>query len=102
MNRLAPTEDDLIGNWVPAEGGLQADDTAKRIRWLTAHVLEKVADSPQYGAWEALFRDPADGRLWERTYPMSEMHAGGPPRLTTISVAQARAKYGADVARTTG
>ena len=83
---------------MPAEGGLQADDTAKRIEWLTTHVLEKVADSPQYGAWKTLFRDSADGRFWERTYPMSEMHGGGPPRLKPILAEQARAKYGVDVA----
>jgi hypothetical protein len=41
MNKLGPTEYDLIGNWVQPEGGIRADDTAKRIEWLTTHVLEK-------------------------------------------------------------
>ena len=94
MNELSPTEHDLIGNWVVTERGVRGDDTTERIEWLTKNVLEKVADSPQWGAWETLFRDPVDGRLWERTYPMGEMHGGGPPRLTTIAVEQARAKYG--------
>jgi Immunity protein 27 len=94
MNKLSPTEHDLVGKWMPMEGGVRADGTAERIVWLTKDVLEKVAGSQQWGAWETLFRDPVDGRLWERTYPNGEMHGGGPPRLTTIAVEQARAKYG--------
>jgi hypothetical protein len=82
MNKLSPAEHDLIGAWVPTEQGVRADDTAERIVWLTKNVLEKVADNPQWGAWETLFRDPDDGRLWERTYPMSETHGGVAPRLT--------------------
>src|SRR4029453_14471605 len=95
MDKLSPTEHDLIGNWVVAEGGVGTDHTAKRMEWLTTHVLEKAGDSPQYGAWETLFRDPVDGRSWERTYPKSEMHGGGPPRLRIIPAEQTRAKYGA-------
>jgi hypothetical protein len=96
MNKLQPTEKDLVGNWVSGDMGLQADETSKRIEWLMSSVLEKIADSPQWGAWETLFRDPDDGRFWERTYPKGEMHGGGPPRLTNISREQARAKYGID------
>ena len=94
MKKLQPAEKDLVGDWAPGDKGVQADETAKRIEWLTSSVLEKVADSPQWGAWETLFRDPDDGRLWERTYPKGEMHGGGPPRLTNISQEQAGAKYG--------
>jgi hypothetical protein len=94
MNNLQHSERDLVGNWIPGDGGLQADETAKRIEWLTSSVLKKIADSPQWGAWETLFLDPADGRYWERTYPKGEMHGGGPPRLTCIGKDEARAKYG--------
>jgi hypothetical protein len=94
MKKLQPAERDLVGDWVPGDAGLRKDETARRIEWLAASVLEKIADSPQSGAWETLFRDPDDGRLWERTYPKGEMHGGGPPRLTNISQEQARAKYG--------
>ena len=93
MNKLDASERELIGRWIPSTGGLQADDTAKRIEWLTAEILEKVADSPRWGAWETLFRDPADGRLWERSYPQGEMEGGGPPRIATIPADEARTKY---------
>lgn len=91
---LQPAEKDLVGNWVPGDKGLQADETARRIEWLMSSVLQRIADSAQWGAWETLFRDPDDGRFWERTYPNGEMHGGGPPQLTNISPEQARAKYG--------
>lgn len=70
-----------------------ANSTWERIRHLTDHVLLKIAISPVSGAWETLFKDPADGRLWERTYPESEMHGGGPPSLLLISVEDAVKKY---------
>ncbi|MFZ1222484.1 MAG: Imm27 family immunity protein [Dokdonella sp.] len=94
MKKLQPAETDLVGDWVLGNKGLQADETTKRIEWLTSSALEKISDSPQWGAWETLFRDPDDERLWERTYPKGEMHGGGPPTLKNISPAQARAKYG--------
>ena len=84
MNKLSPMENDLIGKWVPAEHGVREDETAERIVWLTNYVLEEVADSPESGGWETLFRDPDDGRLWERTYPMGQMHGGGPRALQTL------------------
>lgn len=94
MKQLQPDEKDLVGNWVLGKQGFEADEVSKRIEWLVSDILEKIADSPQWGAWETLFRDPIDGRLWERTYPKGEMHGGGPPRLTNITEEQARVKYG--------
>jgi hypothetical protein len=94
MKKLQSTESDLVGDWVPGDKGLQGDETTKRIEWLVLGVLEKIADSPEWGAWETLFRDPEDGRFWERTYPRGDLHGGGPPRLTSISREQACAKYG--------
>jgi hypothetical protein len=94
MKILQLGERDLMGAWVPGGGReLEADETAKRIEWLTSMVLEKGADCPRSGGWESLFRDPTDGRLWELTYPQGEMHGGGPPRLTNISETDARKKY---------
>lgn len=94
MNKLQANEEDLVDEWVPDDKGLAADETARRIEWLTAAVLEHVAHSPRHGAWETLCRDPSDGRYWERTYPKGNMHGGGPPRLTRISEERARLKYG--------
>ncbi len=89
---LGADERELVGGWVADARGPVADSTARRIEWLTSAVLEKVADSPDHGAWETLYRDPADGRLWERTYPQGELHGGGPPRLTEVGEA-ALARY---------
>jgi hypothetical protein len=44
-------------------------------------------------AWETLYRDPNDGRYWERTYPHSDWHGGGPPCLTKITFDAAKEKY---------
>ena len=44
--------------------------------------------------WRALYRDASDKTLWEVTYPMSEMHGGGPRQLEPIAVAEAINVYG--------
>jgi hypothetical protein len=72
---------------------VEADDTCRRIEHLTSRVLTKIAVSKLYGAWETLFQDPGDGRLWERTYPESGLHGGGPPRLKAISHSEALEKF---------
>ncbi|MBW2453417.1 MAG: hypothetical protein JRI68_02850, partial [Deltaproteobacteria bacterium] len=54
---------------------------------------EQVAISERYGAWKTLFRDPSDGRLWERTYPEGHLQGGGPPMLSTVTEEQARRRY---------
>jgi hypothetical protein len=53
----------------------------------------QVAVHPEHGAWEILFRDPADGRYWELTYPQGGMQGGGPKRLKVLDVGSACAKY---------
>jgi len=66
-----------------------------RIDTLVREHLVRVAAIPD--GWDVLFRDPADGRFWELTYPSSESHAGGPPRLAVIAGPDAAQKYGAVV-----
>jgi len=91
--RLRPEETELVGKWIFDGKTTREDDTAQRIQHLTANALEQLAVSKAYGAWETLFRDPTDGRLWERTYPQGELQGGGPPKLTIISETEARKKY---------
>src|SRR5438094_1244122 len=95
--KISPQETELIGKWVAEEGRVRADDTCTRIMWLTSNHLREVVVSKESGGWETLFIDPDDGRYWERTYPQSEMHGGGPPALICLSSEQAKAKYGDDV-----
>jgi len=90
---LRPDETLLVGSWVPKGKSVVGDSICERIEALLATVLVHVADDPKSGAWESLFRDPSDGRFWERFYPQGEMHGGGPPSLRCLSAADAAAKY---------
>ena len=93
--RLAANEANLLGAWLEKRDRMVADPACKRIEWLIAnHLVQLSSDS---SGWDDLYRDPDGGRLWELTWPRSEMHGGGPPRLTCIPVDAARAKYGAIV-----
>jgi hypothetical protein len=92
-----PHEQILTGRWLVEDGRARRDALCERIAWLIAHHLQKIADSPQSGAWETLYRDPNDGRYWERTYPQGGMHAGGPPQLKCLTFQEASKKYGASV-----
>ena len=91
---IAATEVEIVGRWEESEGQLRADGACERIESLVNEYLIRVADSPTWGDWETLYRDPTDGRYWERTYPQGEMQGGGPPCLKWISVAEASSKYG--------
>jgi Immunity protein 27 len=97
MNRLQPNEQILTGAWLVQDGRARGDAACERIEWLIAHHLQKIADRPRSGAWETLYRDPEDGRYWERTYPQGEMHGGGPPQLKRLTIQEASDKYGAAV-----
>ncbi len=90
---LMPNETVLSGAWISMGGTIRGDDVCMRIEWLVDNALVKVASSPQSGDWETLFRDPADNRFWERTYPNGDLHGGGAPRLDVISIADAKMKY---------
>jgi hypothetical protein len=93
--KLADSEIDLLGAWQLKGEKLVADRICARIEWLIRnHLVQLGADS---SGWDELYRDPDDGRLWELTWPKSEMHGGGPPRLTHLSADAARGKYGAVV-----
>jgi immunity protein 27 of polymorphic toxin system len=92
MVELAPDEVDVRGDWVvQKDRSVVADATEQRIEWLTTQKLERIAND--WSGWETLYRDPRDGRLWELTYPQSEMHGGGPRRLHVLSRDEAAAKY---------
>ena len=64
---------------------------ANRINELTQTYLTWVSVSEN--GWEKLYRDPVDLRLWELTYPQSEMRGGGPPMLRLLSLEEAQKKY---------
>ena len=91
---LLPNELVLTGQWIEVDGELRGDATCERIENLVGGHLIKVAVSSHWGAWETLYRDPDDGRYWERVYPQGHLHGGGPPQLKVIEESDAIRKYG--------
>lgn len=90
--KLTPQDTDLVGQWLMKKDAIVADPACARIEWLIANQL--VLLGADASGWDELYRDPDDGRLWELTWPQSEMQGGGPPRLTCITIEAARSKYG--------
>ncbi len=89
--KLQNHENQITGQWVSKNGKVHADATCARIEWLITNELKKIATDAT--GWDVLYQDPNDGRYWELTYPESEMHGGGPPKLTLLSNAEAQIKY---------
>jgi hypothetical protein len=89
----APEEVAIVGRWLQTSDGVVADESCRRIESLVQCYLEHVAEHPQEGGWRTLFRDPGDGRMWERTYPDSQMHGGGPPLLRFIPAEEAKIEF---------
>jgi Immunity protein 27 len=63
-----------------------------RIQQLIRDELVKIARD--LSGWRVLYRDPKDGRLWQLSYPQSEMHGGGPAKLSWISSQVAKTVFG--------
>jgi hypothetical protein len=83
----------LAGYWIDLGSGMVRDAGWERIDWLVNNRLEllaKAASGP-----DALYRDPRDGRLWEKVHPAPHLKDGGPPQLQVITAEEAKRKYGA-------
>ncbi|MGZ8935862.1 MAG: Imm27 family immunity protein [Methylobacter sp.] len=89
--QLHSEETELLGQWVAQDNSIHADEVSKRIEALTKHCLKEVAVSDK--GWEILYKDMADGRYWELSYPDSESHGGGAPKLAVISLEETKLKY---------
>lgn len=89
---LSAEETELRGNWLARNRTVEADNVCGRIEWLCKTRLVHLGNDSS--GWCTLYRDPRDGRLWELTYPMSEMHGGGPPLLSVVDAVKARGTYG--------
>lgn len=93
--KILSTETQLTGKWLLRDGRAVADETCERINELVrSHFKQLGRDA---SGWDVLYRDPDDGRLWELTYPQSELHGGGPPQLRCMTLNEAKAKYGSIV-----
>ncbi len=85
-------ETELLGSWVNKTGSIITDDVGNRIEALISKELKEVGTSGD--GWDVLYIDPSDGRYWELTYPDSDFHGGGAPRLSFMTAEQVKAKYG--------
>lgn len=86
------TPEVLTGQWIMRDGKAIADEMCQQIDQLIASHLKTIGHDES--GWFTLFRDMRDGQLWERSYPLSQMHGGGPPRLARISADEAATRYG--------
>lgn len=88
---LKPQDEELRAFWIDLGSGMTPDAAWQRIEWLIAEILECV----QRGEGRnALYRDPADKRLWELAYDHPHLKDGGPPRLTLLDEQTAMQRYG--------
>ncbi len=79
MTLIAPDEKEITGKWLMSKGRVLADETCRRIaNLIKGHSVELGRHS---SGWDALCRDPRDGRFWEMTYPQGQLQGGGPPQL---------------------
>ena len=90
MEPLRTEETAIQGYWLDLGSRMVPDSNWERINQLTTGHLELLAASDD--GTSRLYRDPADGRYWEKT-PVSVTLPQGPPWLKIISEAQARASY---------
>jgi Immunity protein 27 len=97
MMDIKPSETVLTGQCILQGGRPVADDVCKRILTLAKSYLVELGRDAS--GWNALYRDPNDGRYWELIYPQSELHGGGPPQLRCLTAEEARQKYGAQVVK---
>ena len=91
MKFLEKHETELIGNWVNDGKRLVEDEVCIRINWLLLNSLKEITKDES--GWDTLYMDPNDKRYWELTYQQSQMHGGGPPSLTNLSIDDVYKKY---------
>lgn len=85
-------EDTLIqGFWIDLGSSVVPDYSWERIDYLTRECLLLLHE---HASGDKLYRDPADGRLWELTHLHPDLAGGGPPLLKVLTTEQAATKYG--------
>lgn len=89
---LKPEETCLRGFWLDLGSAMVPDAVWERIDFLTREALLLLITGGN--VMDKLYRDPADGRLWELMRVAPQMKDGGPPCLTLIEADEAEKKYG--------
>ncbi len=76
--------EDLTDRWVMSGSKVHAEGDAAEIDALLSTELVRLSGTD--GDWRTLYRHRTTGKLWELSYPQSEMHGGGPRRLRRLSL----------------
>jgi hypothetical protein len=84
-------ETELRGFWIDLGSGMAKDAHWQRIEWLTSEHFKELARADD--GLDILYRDPADGRLWEKGHDHPDLRDGGPPRLSLIGKEAAAQRY---------
>jgi Immunity protein 27 len=92
QTQLEEGEIELIGQWTVKGPRITGDANCQRIQRLISDYL--VSLGADESGWDTLYRDPYSGKLWELSWPQSNLHSGGPPRLRLVSADDVRQKYG--------
>ena len=85
LNKLhiKPHETEIIGRYFLRKGQLVPDDNCERVAQLINGYLEFMAKDKT--GWTSLYKDPNDGRYWEKAYLQNETHGGGPASLRVVT-----------------
>ena len=76
-------ETSVVGQWIMDKGKEELDAASRRIQYLIENELQRVATSND--GWFVLYKDPKLGGFWRLSYPNSESHGGGAPRLDLVN-----------------
>jgi len=88
---LESTETQIVGKWLERDGKLVADENLERIDYLINSRLQHIADHES--GWSSLYFDSNGKNYWEKSYPQSELHGGGPTTLTKLDNNKAKTVY---------
>ena len=80
----------LEGSWLFDGIQVKPDKTCARIEGMIQQF--KRLTSRDEG-WTVLYVDSLSGDFWELSYPQSNLHGGGPPRLERRSADEVSARY---------
>ena len=83
MKKIQSNDIQIVGTWTFKNGEIIADKNCKRIEYLINSELKKVSSNES--GWSTLYLDSQYNNYWELTYPESEMHGGGPPKLEKVT-----------------
>ncbi len=70
--------EEIIGKWEFKNGRAIADANCKIIELMIENELTKIESSSD--GWTSLYKG-RNGEIWELSYPNSNWHGGGPPKL---------------------